>query len=286
MVPGKLPDGDRTAHEEGDRLGRRTGSNVLAGVAGCTLDPAGAVATVAGADLQSDVAERLTSAGDASSVTCKDDLVGAVGQTVRCVVVMSPTNSFEPIVTVTGVNGATINYEMTPALSEEQLERAVARLVSVNGGAPSDSVVCLSGLMGVIGAVARCDVTTAGVTLQRTAAVTSVEGLMMQLRPDPGADEDRGGGVAPRRTHRTSGQAPGLRGMRGQPRGSTGGDRRLHRGRRTGQRGLHTDGHRRGRHQDRLQLRAARLRWVRGTGVFLGSSCSMAAGFGVSGIIP
>jgi hypothetical protein len=155
---------------------------MVAGVAGCTLDPAGAVATVAGADLQSDVAERLTSAGEQpQSVICKDDLVGAVGQTARCVVVMSPTNSFEPIVTVTGVNGATINYEMTPALSEEQLERAVARLVSANGGAPSDSVACMSGLMGVIGAVARCDVTTAGVTLQRTAAVTSVEGLMMNF---------------------------------------------------------------------------------------------------------
>ncbi|HYJ54749.1 MAG TPA: DUF4333 domain-containing protein [Mycobacterium sp.] len=159
---------------------------VSAAVAGCTLDASGAVATVAGADLQSDVAERLTSAGEQpQSVTCKDDLVGEVGQTARCVVVMSPTNSFEPVVTVTGVDGATIDYEMTPALSEEQLERAVARLVSISGGVPGDSVSCLSGLTGVIGAVANCDVTTAGVTMRRTAAVTSVEGLMMNFDLNP-----------------------------------------------------------------------------------------------------
>lgn len=151
-------------------------------VVGCTLDASGAVATVAGADLQSDIAARLTNAGQQpQSVTCKDDLVGDVGQTARCEVVMSPTNSFEPVVTVTGVDGATINYEMRPALSQEQLERAVTRLVNSSGAAPSDSVKCLSGLVGEIRAVSFCDVTTAGVTLRRTAEVTSVEGLLMNF---------------------------------------------------------------------------------------------------------
>ena len=48
-------------------------------------------------------------------MTCKEDLIGEVG------------------VTVTGVDGATIDYEMTPAVSREQLEATVARLVSVTG---------------------------------------------------------------------------------------------------------------------------------------------------------
>lgn len=153
-----------------------------AGVAGCTLDASGAVPTVAGPDLQSDIAERLTGAGEQpQSVTCKDDLVGEVGQTARCDVVMSPTNSFEPLVTVTGVDGPTIDYEMKPALSQEQLERAVERLLGVGGAAGSDAVACRSGLIGEIGAVAVCDVTTAGVTLRRTAEVSSVEGLMMNF---------------------------------------------------------------------------------------------------------
>lgn len=155
-------------------------------LAGCTLNPSDAVPTVASANLQSDIADRLTSAGEQpQSVTCKEDLPGIVGQTARCDVVMSPTNSFEPVVTVTGVDGATINYEMTPALSEAQLERAVARLVAESttgtGAAPTDSVSCLSGLVGQLGARSFCDVTAGGTTLRRTAEVTSIEGLMMNF---------------------------------------------------------------------------------------------------------
>lgn len=151
-------------------------------VSGCSLGTPVGVPTVAGADLQADIATRLQSAGEqAQSVTCKEDLVGEVGQTARCDVVLSPTNSFEPIVTVTSVDGDTIKYEMTPALSTEQLERAVTRLLADTGGPPSDSVSCLSGLVGRIDELAYCDVNTAGVTLRRTAQVTSVEGLTMNF---------------------------------------------------------------------------------------------------------
>ena len=74
--------------------------------------------------LQTEIAARLTNAGEhPQSVTCKEDLVGEVGRTAHCDVVLSPTNSFEPDVTVTGVDGATIDYEMTPAVSKEQRDR-------------------------------------------------------------------------------------------------------------------------------------------------------------------
>jgi hypothetical protein len=43
-----------------------------------------------------------------------------VGRTAHWDVVLSPTNSFEPVVTVTRVDGTTIDYEMTPAVSKEQ----------------------------------------------------------------------------------------------------------------------------------------------------------------------
>ena len=60
--------------------------------------------------LQADIAARLEKAGEKpQSVTCKEDLIGEVGKTARCEVVMSPTNSFEPIITVTGTDGNTIN---------------------------------------------------------------------------------------------------------------------------------------------------------------------------------
>jgi hypothetical protein len=60
--------------------------------------------------LQADIANRLEKAGEKpQSVTCEEDLIGEVGKTARCEVVMSPTNSFEPIITVTSTDGNTIN---------------------------------------------------------------------------------------------------------------------------------------------------------------------------------
>lgn len=132
--------------------------------------------------LQTDIAARLAGAGEQpQSVTCKEDLVGEVGKTTRCDVVMSPTNSFEPVVTVTGVEGGTIDYEMTPAVSKEQLEKAVSRLVADAERAPVASVRCESGLDGKVGATTHCEVDAGGNTLRRTVEVNKVEGLMMNF---------------------------------------------------------------------------------------------------------
>ncbi len=132
--------------------------------------------------LQTDIAARLASAGEQpQSVTCKEDLVGEVGKTTRCDVVMSPTNSFEPVVTVTGVEGGTIDYEMTPAVSKEQLEKAVSRLVADAWHAQVASVSCESGLDGKVGATTHCEVDAGGNTLRRTVEVNKVEGLMMNF---------------------------------------------------------------------------------------------------------
>ena len=153
-----------------------------ASMAGCSSSVPDGVPTVDTADLQSDIAERLAEAGERPlSVACKDPLVGEVGQTARCDVVMSSTNSFAPIATVTSVDGATINYELMPALSREQLEKAVARLVADTGAPPPSRVTCQTDLLGQMGEMALCDVTTAGIALRRTAEVTSVDGLMMNF---------------------------------------------------------------------------------------------------------
>jgi hypothetical protein len=146
---------------------------------GCTLNTA--VPTVSKDALQTDIAGRLAAVGAVPEwVTCKEDLIGEAGRTARCDVVLSPTNSFEPIVTVTGFDGTTINYEVTPAVSKEQLETAVSRLVSADG-AWVDSVSCESGLTGDVGAVTHCDVDAGGVKARRTVAVNRVEGLMMNF---------------------------------------------------------------------------------------------------------
>jgi Domain of unknown function (DUF4333) len=132
--------------------------------------------------LQTDIANRLAKAGEKpQSVTCKEDLVGEAGKTAHCEVVMTPTNSFEPVITVTSVDGSTINYEMSPALSKEQLEKAVSRLVANASHAQVASVSCESGLDGKVGATAHCDVDSGGLKLRRTVEVNSVEGLMMNF---------------------------------------------------------------------------------------------------------
>jgi Domain of unknown function (DUF4333) len=132
--------------------------------------------------LQTDIAARLGKAGEQpQSVTCQDNLIGKVGKTTRCEVVMSPTNSFEPVITVSGVDGSAIDYEMSPAVSKEQLEKAVSRLVTDAAHAPPASVSCESGLDGKVGATAHCEVDSGGVKLRRTVKVNTVEGLMMNF---------------------------------------------------------------------------------------------------------
>ena len=158
-------------------------ATVWALVSGCDASVGVGGKPAVGKDaLQSDIASRLEKAGQKpQSVTCKEDLIGEVGRTARCEVVMSSTNSFEPVVTVTGTDGDTINYEMSPALSKEQLEKAVSRLVADASHAPVASVSCESGLGGKVGSTAHCDVDSGGLKLRRTVEVSGVEGLMMNF---------------------------------------------------------------------------------------------------------
>jgi hypothetical protein len=152
-------------------------------VAGCDANVGIGGTPAVGKDaLQTDIAARLAKAGEQpQSVTCKEDLVGELGKTTRCEVVMSPTNSFEPVITVTGVDGSAIDYEMSPAVSKEQLEKSVSRLVVDAVRVQVATVSCESGLEGKVGATAHCDVDAGGVKLRRTVEVNSVEGLMMSF---------------------------------------------------------------------------------------------------------
>lgn len=157
-----------------------------AALAGCSFNVSTGKPVVDKADLQKDITERLTKAGaKPESVTCKDNLEGEVGKTTRCEVVLSSTNSFEPIVTVTKVEGSTVSYDMSPAVNKDQLEKTVANMVSQASGAKVDSVSCESGLDGKQGAEAHCDVTAGGVTLKRTVEVTEVNNLLMNFTVIP-----------------------------------------------------------------------------------------------------
>jgi hypothetical protein len=158
-------------------------ATVVAAFTGCSADGDVVDApTVSRQALQSDIADRIAKEGDPPrSVTCQQDLIGQVGRTARCDVVMSEANSFQPIVTVIRVDGTTVDYEMMPALSQEQLEKAVAGLVGQNSGDRVDSVACESGLEGTVDATAYCDVDAGGTKARRTVRVTEVSGLTMNF---------------------------------------------------------------------------------------------------------
>lgn len=157
-------------------------------LAGCSMNSGPLnVPRVAKRALQEDIAAQLAEAGEKpESVTCDQDLLGEVGRTVRCEVVVGPTNRFEPIVTVTGVDGAAIDYEMTPAVSRQQLEEVVARLAADAGAVKVKAVSCDTGIAGTVGAVAHCDVDADGLRSRRTVEVSGVTGLMMNLQLVPG----------------------------------------------------------------------------------------------------
>ena len=82
---------------------------------------------------------------------------------------------------VTKVDGSTVSYEMTPALSQKQLEKSVANLVSEQNKVKVDSVTCESGLEGIKDKTARCTLESDGESLKAIVTVTKVDGLLMNF---------------------------------------------------------------------------------------------------------
>jgi hypothetical protein len=125
--------------------------------------------SVSADQLQTNLTERLTQGGvPPKSVSCKGDLVGEVGKTSRCDVMFSETNSLEAIVTATAVEGSDISYELTPAMTKDQVEKAVAGIASVA------SAKCDSGLDGTVGATTNCEINQDGTDSKRVAEVVKV----------------------------------------------------------------------------------------------------------------
>lgn len=151
-----------------------------AAVSGCSFQIGGPPA-VSQDDLQNDISERLSDAGEKpESVTCDGPLVGEVGKTTRCDVVLSRTNSFQPVVTVTKVEDKMVNYEVTPAMSKEQLEEYISARDS-DDGKQVESVSCDSGLDGEKGAVTYCDTEAPKGIFRRKVEVVDVDGLLMKF---------------------------------------------------------------------------------------------------------
>jgi hypothetical protein len=149
-----------------------------AGLSGCSGSAkVGSTApSVSAADLQKNLTDQFSSATPApKSVTCTDDLAGEVGKKATCDVAFSDTNSVQAVVTVNSVDDSTVNYDITPALSQDQLQQAVSGMQS------TPDVTCDSGVEGTVGEMATCEVTVNGATSKRRVTVDGVNGLELDL---------------------------------------------------------------------------------------------------------
>lgn len=185
---------------------RRTTAGMLAAVAvltsGCALLRSGGGAEAVSAEnLQKDIANRLTEAGQPpKSVICQSGLGDQPGAMTRCDVVLSDTNSIQPVVTLASANP--LNYAVSPAISAPQLAKAVGALLN------STEVKCRSGLEGKQGAEALCDVTAGGANMARTVVVTGVQGLLMSYAVLPVLGRQQVAGLLADRLAAETGRRP------------------------------------------------------------------------------
>jgi hypothetical protein len=134
------------------------------------------------ASLESDITNQFAnSAEPPQSVTCNSDLEGVVGKAITCEVVISETNAIEAIVEVTKVEGSSVSYEMTPALSQAQLEKTVAGLVADGAGTEPTGVTCTDGLVGEPDNKTDCSMELDSEPIDIVATVTSVDGMLMNF---------------------------------------------------------------------------------------------------------
>ena len=155
------------------------------GLAGCSSkgddkaasdgsDKSGRTASMSAEDLQKSLAGRISTSTPPQSVSCSSGLEGEVGKTATCEVAVNDSTSVQANVTVTKVNGSNIDYDFTPSMTKEQLEKAFAANVNAQ-------VTCDAGLDGTVGSSTQCQVTKDGTTDGTTVSVSKVQGLFMSL---------------------------------------------------------------------------------------------------------
>lgn len=130
------------------------------------------------ADLQKSLAGKISTATPASAVTCAGDLPGDVGKTTTCEVAVNDSVSVQANVVVTKVNGTSIDYDFTPAMTQAQLEKAFSAKAAAQ-------VTCDGGLDGKVGSSTKCQITKDGTTDATTVSVSKVQGLYMSLATSP-----------------------------------------------------------------------------------------------------
>ena len=130
--------------------------------------------------LREHVSNELAAAGrPPQTVTCAADLVGEVGRTAACDVVLGDGGGVRATARVTTVDDTAVAYDTTPSMTQAQLNDSLRAALRRVGSATVDAVSCESGLAGAVGTTAFCNVTTDATTVHQMVAVSHVDGLVM-----------------------------------------------------------------------------------------------------------
>lgn len=149
---------------------------VAAMLTGCSVTMVNSTPEVSAADLEKGISEQLEKSGTTPKfVNCKDDLVGEVGKTATCKVLLPDESAFHVDITATKVEGGKVDYVSLVSLSQPELENAV------KGMTTAESVNCEAGLNGTAGARTQCHITKDGTAYVDTVSVKKVDGLIMRL---------------------------------------------------------------------------------------------------------
>jgi hypothetical protein len=157
----------------------------VAVAAGVALGATACSVSVSKTDLETNVASTLTQQiPGLGPVTCPGDLAGEVGATITCETTTSDGQPIGAVVTVTSVDGSTVNYNVeTEArpVSQDLLAKKVQELVEPQLGVPVDSLTCDGALQPTMGATQTCAVAAAGNNIPLKVTVTNVDGGLINF---------------------------------------------------------------------------------------------------------
>jgi len=132
-------------------------AGLVAGAGGCSCSIGTSPHAVSKADVADQITAKLTDAAGnkPNSVTCPHDLPAKVGAQLNCQMKVKG-QEFNVNVTVTGVNGSKVDFDMVETVDKNEVARVISDRLTRQGGVRPDEVTCPDNLKGVAGATLRC----------------------------------------------------------------------------------------------------------------------------------
>jgi hypothetical protein len=153
------------------------GALAIAGLTACSFSASTGPASVSKSDVADQISSKVVqqSGQKPDSVSCPDDLKATVGATLDCTIAANG-QSDGVNVTVTSVNGSTVNFDIVETVSKADVASQISAQLNQQFGHPPDSVTCPDNLKGTVGATLRCQLSDDGTPYGVTVTVSSVVG--------------------------------------------------------------------------------------------------------------